>query len=67
MEEATAGMKHLLATGLSAREAGEIALQAIRDERFYVLTHPAWASMVEARMRAIVDGTDPARPAPPLG
>jgi hypothetical protein len=53
--------------GLPAREAGEIVLQAIRERRFYVLTHPAWASMVEARMRAIVDGDDPARPVPPLG
>lgn len=60
-------MKGLLATGLPAREAGEIVLEAIREERFYVLTHPAWASMVEARMRAIVDGEQPARPAPPFG
>ena len=65
--QAIDGMKQFLASGLAAREAGEIVLQAIRDERFYVLTHPEWASMVEARMRAIVDGTDPARPAPPLG
>ena len=43
-----------------------MVLRAIRDERFYVLTHPRWVSMVEARMRAIVDGTEPARPAPPL-
>lgn len=53
--------------GLSAREAGEIVLRALREERFYVLTHPEWASMVEARMQAIVEGRDPARPLPPLG
>ena len=57
----------MAATGMPAREAGEIVLQAIRDEKFYVLTHPEWASMVEARARAIVDGEDPARPVPPLG
>lgn len=61
------GMKALLGLGLTAREAGEIVLDAIRAERFYVLTHPEWATMVEARMRAIVDGEPPARPAPPLG
>ena len=60
-------MKGLLATGLPARDAGERVLQALRDERFYILTHPDWPSMVEARMRAIVDGDDPARPPPPLG
>jgi short-subunit dehydrogenase len=65
--QAIEGMKGLLATGLPAREAGEIVLDAIREERFYVLTHPSWASMVEARMRAIVDGEEPARPAPPFG
>ena len=65
--EAIEGMKGLLASGLTAREAGEIVLQAIRDERFYVLTHPDWASMVEGRVRAILDGSDPARPAPPIG
>ena len=62
-----AGMKHFLGHGMPARQAGEIVLQAIRDERFYVLTHPEWASMVEGRMRGILDGTDPQRPAPPLG
>jgi short-subunit dehydrogenase len=64
--QATEAMKQFLASGLSAREAGEMVLQAVRDERFYVLTHPRWVTMVEARMRAIVAGTDPARPAPPL-
>ena len=58
--------KKLLAAGKPAREAGEIVLQAIRDEQFYVLTHPDWAPMVEGRMRAILDGADPARPIPPL-
>lgn len=65
--QAIEGMKGLLATGLPAREAGEIVLDAIREERFYVLTHPSWSSMVEARMRAIVDGEEPARPPPPFG
>ena len=62
-----AGMKHFLGTGMPAREAGEIVLQAIREERFYILTHPEWASMVEGRMRGILEGTDPQRPPPPLG
>ena len=61
-----AGMKHFLTSGMPAREAGEVVLQAIRDERFYILTHPDWASMVEGRLRGIIDGTDPQRPAPPL-
>ena len=62
-----AGMKHFLSRGMPAREAGEVVVQAIRDERFYILTHPEWASMVEGRLRGIIDGTGPQRPAPPLG
>ncbi len=55
-----------LAAGKTPREAGEIVLQAIRDETFYILTHPDWKPMVEGRMRGILDGTDPQRPIPPL-
>ena len=62
-----AGMKHFLGSGMPAREAGDIVLEAIREERFYILTHPEWASMVEGRMRGIIDGTGPHRPPPPLG
>jgi NAD(P)-dependent dehydrogenase (short-subunit alcohol dehydrogenase family) len=65
--QAIEGMKQFLSMGLPAREAGEITLQAIREERFYILTHPNWASMVAARARAIVEGEDPARPAPLMG
>jgi short-subunit dehydrogenase len=56
-----------LRSGKTPREAGEIVLQAIRDETFYILTHPDWKPMVEGRMRGILDGTDPQRPLPPLG
>ncbi len=59
--------RDFLAAGMPAREAGELVLDAVRARRFYVLTHPAWAVMVEARARAIAEGLDPARPAPPLG
>ena len=36
--------------------------QAICDERFSAFTHPAPLGRVEARMRAILDGTDPVGP-----
>lgn len=59
--------QQFLAAGMPAREAGELVLDAVRDRQFYVLTHPAWAAMAEARAKAIVEGGDPARPAPPIG
>jgi hypothetical protein len=51
--------------GMSARVVGDKALQAIRDEQFYVLTHPEWAKHVEHRSRQIVSGENPTRLPPP--
>ncbi len=49
--------------GMDPREAGEIVADAIRDERFYVLTH-AWQNLVEHRMRNILQDGDPTRAVP---
>jgi hypothetical protein len=38
---------------MSAREAGELVLRAIKAGDLYVLTHPEMGSMVEERHRAI--------------
>jgi NAD(P)-dependent dehydrogenase (short-subunit alcohol dehydrogenase family) len=48
-----------LKQGLSPRAVGEQVLQAIRDERFYILTHPDWVKYVEHRMKQIVSGENP--------
>jgi hypothetical protein len=34
--------------------------QAIREDRFYILTHPEFTPLVEARMAAVVRGQNPA-------
>ena len=64
--ELVALQQQFLAAGMPALEAGELVLDAVRHGQFYVLTHPSWASMAEARAKAIAEGTDPARPAPPI-
>jgi NAD(P)-dependent dehydrogenase (short-subunit alcohol dehydrogenase family) len=51
--------------GLSPRVVAEHTLQAIRDERFYVLTHPEWTKHVEHRAKQIVNGENPTTLAPP--
>jgi len=48
-----------LKQGLSPRAVGEQVLAAIRDERFYILTHPAETPAIEQRMRDIVRGDNP--------
>jgi NAD(P)-dependent dehydrogenase (short-subunit alcohol dehydrogenase family) len=43
-------------SGLSPRVVGEQVLAAIRDERFYILTHPAFNPAIEQRAKHIVSG-----------
>jgi NAD(P)-dependent dehydrogenase (short-subunit alcohol dehydrogenase family) len=52
-------LREQLKQGLSARVVAEQVLAAIRDERFYILTHPEFSSAIEQRMRDILDGNNP--------
>jgi hypothetical protein len=47
---------------LSAADIAARVFDAIRDERFYVLTHPRILPAVEARMRDILEGRNPGSP-----
>jgi NAD(P)-dependent dehydrogenase (short-subunit alcohol dehydrogenase family) len=51
--------------GLTSRTVGDQVLSAIRDERFYILTHPDWNYMIEHRVRNILDGQNPSTMPPP--
>ena len=50
--------------GMDPDEVGRVVLAAIREERFYVLTHP-WQALIRGRMEHILDGRDPAMLLPP--
>ncbi|MGH8682873.1 MAG: SDR family NAD(P)-dependent oxidoreductase [Burkholderiales bacterium] len=47
---------------LSAHDVADAAFGAVRDERFYVLTHPRILPAVESRAREIVAGRNPVNP-----
>jgi NAD(P)-dependent dehydrogenase (short-subunit alcohol dehydrogenase family) len=47
---------------LSADDIADAVLEAVRDERFYVLTHPRIKPAIELRMRDILDGRNPTSP-----
>jgi NAD(P)-dependent dehydrogenase (short-subunit alcohol dehydrogenase family) len=47
-----------LKAGLDPLEVGRMVVDAIRAERFYVLTHP-WQNMIEQRMQNILQDRDP--------
>jgi NAD(P)-dependent dehydrogenase (short-subunit alcohol dehydrogenase family) len=48
-----------LKQGLSPRVVGDQVLTAIRDERFYILTHPEYQPLIEQRMKDILSGSNP--------
>lgn len=52
----------VIAAGQSPdRVAGEV-VTAIRERKFYVLTHPEMTPLVEQRMRSLIAGEDPSSP-----
>lgn len=52
------------AEGMAPDEVGEIVFEAVREGRFYILTHPAIKERVRVRMEDILDGRAPTPPAP---
>ena len=58
-------MAEQLKQGLSARQVGNQVLAAIREDRFYILTHPDWNPMIERRMQNILAGENPQLLPPP--
>ena len=53
------GIRELVATGLPPERVAEAVLEAVRDERLYVLTHPELKPAIEARMRNILEERNP--------
>jgi NAD(P)-dependent dehydrogenase (short-subunit alcohol dehydrogenase family) len=58
-------LAHVLANAMPPEAIAAQVLAAIRDERFYILTHPESDEVVSRRMRAILEGRAPDVPAPP--
>ena len=48
-----------IANGLDPRAVGDKVLDAIHNERFYVLTHPEWQPGIEHRMKTVLSGSRP--------
>jgi NAD(P)-dependent dehydrogenase (short-subunit alcohol dehydrogenase family) len=52
-------MQAMFKRSINPRLVAEQVLQAIRDERFYIQTHPRFAPMIEHRMKTILAGENP--------
>jgi short-subunit dehydrogenase len=51
--------RHSVATGTEPSGIAEMVLDAIRQERFYILPHPQWKEQVRARMEDILEERNP--------
>ncbi|MBV8386025.1 MAG: SDR family NAD(P)-dependent oxidoreductase, partial [Acidimicrobiia bacterium] len=60
MEAGRQMLDGLLKSGLQPSEVASQVLDAIREERFYILTHPEMVPMIDQRMRDILEGRNPA-------
>ncbi len=54
----------LIKSGLDPRVVGDMVRDAILEERFYILTHPAWKNMIQNRVENILGERNP-RNVPP--
>ena len=52
-------LKAGLEAGLQPAEVAAMVLDAVKHDRFYILTHPEWNEMVRLRMEDILEGRTP--------
>jgi NAD(P)-dependent dehydrogenase (short-subunit alcohol dehydrogenase family) len=59
VEAALEAYRQAIEAGMSPSKVADCVFQAIVDRQFYILTHPEFKPMIEARMAALVDGQNP--------
>ena len=57
-------MRQQVGAGTPPSQVASVVVDAIRDERFYVLPHPEWLPLVRQRMEDIEHGRPPSLPSP---
>jgi NAD(P)-dependent dehydrogenase (short-subunit alcohol dehydrogenase family) len=60
-------VESMLANGLSPTRVGELVLEAIQAERFWILTHPEWKGAIRHRMENVLEERDPTPLVPARG
>jgi len=59
MVAAFEAQRQAIEAGMSPDKVADCVFQAIVDGRFYILTHPEFTPLIEARMAALVHGQNP--------
>jgi NAD(P)-dependent dehydrogenase (short-subunit alcohol dehydrogenase family) len=52
-------MQQAVETGMPPERVAEIVFQAIREEKFYILTHPEFKAAIESRNEDVLQGRNP--------
>jgi NAD(P)-dependent dehydrogenase (short-subunit alcohol dehydrogenase family) len=52
-------VESLLHSGLAPKKVGELVLAAIREQRFWILTHPEWKGAIRHRLENVLEERDP--------
>ncbi len=53
-------MRQLVMSGIPPEQVADNVFDAIRNEKFYILTHPHWKPLIQARMENILNERSPA-------
>jgi len=59
MEAIDQAVRQLLATGLTPERVADQVFNAVRDEKFYIITHPEWKDRIRTRMQDILEERNP--------
>ncbi len=57
----------LVQDGLDPLDVGRLVVESVKENRFYILTHPEWNDMIRARMENILEGRNPTAMTPAGG
>lgn len=52
-------VSEVLAKGMPPRTVAPLVFQAIREERFYILSHPNWKTAIKERLESILEDGNP--------
>ena len=52
-------LRGVLESGLAPAQVADLVLEAVKTDRFYILTHPEWNDLIKARMEDILEDRAP--------
>jgi NAD(P)-dependent dehydrogenase (short-subunit alcohol dehydrogenase family) len=63
MQAGRAAFKNLIETSMPPHQVAELVLDAIKNERFYIFTHPEWTEVIQLRTDKLLGMENPQSPA----